>query len=325
MSQDTPTHSPLARWARTVGVFSVQLLLVAIVLHRLMSLPTPVALNLFAAALVGSVAAILLALGAYVAIWRDGRVGTLNASIGMFLGLAIIAWPAGLVPLYRSLPAIHDVTTDPAVPPAFVALAAQRVGGANSADYEGPEVARQQVEAYPDIRPILIARAVNETWEVLQTTIRRLGWRVVSETPPNGRSRPGFIEAVDRTMVLGFTDDIVVRVDGDSRETRIDVRSASRFGEHDFGRNANRIRGLLKELETRLRETVSVQEGPQRRAKAAAAVPKRGRGDPALKPGQQRKQVPGRQGSRREPQPKGTPPGRGEDRARGKQPQRSQQ
>ncbi len=325
MSHDAPMHSPLARWARTIGVFSVQLLLVVIVLHRLMSLPTPVALNLFAAALVASAVAILLALGAYVAIWRDGRRGTLNASIGLILGLAILAWPAGLVPLYRSLPAIHDVTTDPAVPPAFVALAAQRVGGANSADYAGVEVARQQVEAYPDIRPILITRAVNETWEVLGTTIRRLGWRVVSETPPGGRSRPGFIEAVDRTLVLGFTDDIVVRVDGDNRETRIDVRSASRFGEHDFGRNATRIRGLLKDLETRLRETVSGQEGPQRRAKAAAAVPKRGRGAPALKPGQQRKQVRGRPGSRREPQPKGTPPGRGEDRARGKQPQRSQQ
>ena len=62
----------------------------------------------------------------------------------------------------------------------------------------------------------------------------------------------GQIEAVDRTLVLGFSDDIVVRVGGRDGQAKIDVRSASRYGRHDFGRNAERIRGFLRELHARL-------------------------------------------------------------------------
>lgn len=327
MSHDTSiSFSPLARWSRTIGIFSVQLLLVAIVLHRLLSLPTPVAINVVVAALAGATLAILLALGSYVAIWRDGRMGVWSASVGMLLGMALLAWPAALVPFYQQLPVIHDVTTDTAVPPAFVTLAAQRTPGMNDAGYQGATVAKRQQEAYPDIRPVIVARPIAETWEVLGDTIKRLGWRVASETPPGGRGRPGTIEAVDRTLILGFYDDIVIRVDGGARETRIDARSASRYGEHDFGRNAARIRRLFKELEVRLEETVTGTDRPRRRrGTSEKAVPKRGKGDPVALQGQKQKQGRAQQGSRREPQQTAKQPGQGADRARGKPLQRPQQ
>lgn len=291
MMHDLPTfHSPFARWSRWVGVFSVQVLLVAIVLHRLLALPTPVALNMFIAVLAGAGMAVALALAAYVAIWRDGRMGVWSASVGLLLGLAIMAWPAALVPAYRSLPPIHDVTTDMVAPPAFVALATTRAAGANGPDYAGPPLARQQQEAYPDIRPVVVPRPVNEAWEVLGETVKRLGWKVASETPPGGRGKPGYIEAVDRTLILGFYDDVVVRVSGDARETRIDVRSASRYGEHDFGRNAQRIRRLFREFNQRLEETVTGGERPRsRRGSPDKAVPKRAKGSPVALQGQKLK------------------------------------
>jgi uncharacterized protein (DUF1499 family) len=327
MMQDAPTfYSPFARWSRTVGVFSVQLLLVAIVLHRLLSLPTPVALNIFLTALAGAALAVLLALAAYVAIWRDGRMGAWSASVGLFLGLALMAWPASLVPIYRGLPEIHDVTTDTAAAPAFVTLAAVRTADANNAEYAGASVARRQAEAYPDIRPVIVPRSVTETWEVLGETVKRLGWSVASETPPQGKGRPGYIEAVDRTLILGFYDDVIVRVAGDARETRIDVRSASRYGEHDFGRNAARIRRLFKELNLRLDETVTGAEGPRlRRTRPDKAVPKRGKGAPVAQQGQKPKQGRAQPGSRRELQQTAKQPGQGGDRARGRPLRRSEQ
>jgi uncharacterized protein (DUF1499 family) len=327
MIHDTPTfYSPLARWSRAVGVFSVQLLLVAVVLHRLLSLPTPVALNIFLAALAGAALAVLLALGAYVAIWRDGRMGTWSASVGLFLGLALMAWPASLVPAYRGLPEIHDVTTDTAAPPAFVTLAAVRAADANGTEYGGASVARRQAEAYPDIRPVIVPRPVNETWEVLGETVKRLGWSVASETPPQGSGRPGYIEAVDRTLILGFYDDVIMRVAGDARETRIDVRSASRYGEHDLGRNAARIRRLYKDLNLRLDETVTGPESPRfRRSRPDKAVPKRGKGSPVAQQGQKPKPGRAQSGSRREQQQTLKQPGQGGDRGRGRQLRRSEE
>ncbi len=327
MHQATTFHSPLARWSRNVAVFSVQLVVVAVVLHRLLSLPTPVALNIFAAALAGAALAIVLALGSFVAIWRDGRLGALSASIGLILGLAIVAWPAGVVPLYRKLPAIHDITTDTTAPPSFVTLATARSGLANAAAYEGPEIARHQLEAYPDIRPVIVPRPVGETWDVVLETIKRLRWRIASETPPSSaKARPGYIEAVDRTLVLGFYDDVVVRVDGSASETRVDVRSASRYGEHDFGRNAQRIRALFKELKLRLDETATGADRPRRRgARPDKAVPKRGKADPVARRNQKQRQGRAQPGSRREPPRTATQPARGADRGRDRPPRRPEQ
>jgi hypothetical protein len=71
------------------------------------------------------------------------------------------------------------------------------------------------------------------------------------------------LEAVDRTLILGFYDDVAIRVAGNDEQARIDVRSASRYGRHDLGRNADRVRQILKEIIVRLESVV-----PAARAKA---------------------------------------------------------
>ena len=57
----------------------------------------------------------------------------------------------------------------------------------------------------------------------------------------------------------------------DEARARIDVRSASRFGSNDFGGNAERIRGLMKEIVTRLEATVPVAESEKPTADAKKA------------------------------------------------------
>jgi uncharacterized protein (DUF1499 family) len=81
----------------------------------------------------------------------------------------------------------------------------------------------------------------------VQKAAGNLGWQVIEAVPPGGRIGTGRLEAVDRTFLLKLPDDITVRLRPRADGTRIDIRSASRFGSHDLGVNAARIRSFLEE------------------------------------------------------------------------------
>ena len=48
---------------------------------------------------------------------------------------------------------------------------------------------------------------------------------------------------------MGFRDDVVVRIRAVGQGARVDVRSASRYGRHDFGANAARVKALLDDID----------------------------------------------------------------------------
>ena len=66
--------------------------------------------------------------------------------------------------------------------------------------------------------------------------------------------------------------DVVVQVKGDDTRAQIDVRSVSRYGMHDLGANAARIRALFEEITTTLEKgekTVLEQAKPKEEAAPA--------------------------------------------------------
>src|SRR5690348_7989084 len=79
--------SRLARWSGRLALFAACLTVVGVLLHRLSSFPTPVAINLFALSAVGLVLAILLGLLSLVGIWRKGYAGAGSAALGIMLPL----------------------------------------------------------------------------------------------------------------------------------------------------------------------------------------------------------------------------------------------
>ena len=251
----TSIVAPLARWAWRIALFSVCVLLAGLVLHRLASFPTMVAMNLFAVGYAGAGLAILVGLVALVRIWRTGFGGAGRATFGILLPLATLAGPLFYVAAYHNLPRINDVTTDLSTPPRFVALA-KRAEGANPSTYPGQQFAEQQAKAYPDLRTVVLDRSADEAFELVEEAVRKLRWRVTAAEPPTGRpSKTGTLEATDQTLVVGFTDDIVIRVEGGPARTRVDVRSASRYGTFDFGQNAARVRRFMAELQARAEAT----------------------------------------------------------------------
>ena len=295
-----PIPSALAGWSRRTAAFSIQLVLLTAVLHRVSWLTTPMAINLFIFAFALALLALVLGIASVGQIWRLGRSGSWSAAFGIGASLMLFAWPAAYVPIAMDRPAINDITTDTANPPKFQAVVAQRAPDANPTTYPGETFAALQAQAYADVRPLVVPRSVIETFEIVGDVVERLRWKIVSEQKPDGRGQPGLIEASDRTLLLGFTDDIIIRVAGSDKEARIDARSSSRYGRHDLGRNAERVRRLFKDIWTRLDESVG---GPvaERKGRRDLKRPKerdRVSGVPGKSPASVRSAVP------HEPEPK---------------------
>lgn len=167
---------------------------------------------------------------------------------GMALGLMVAGVPLSYLQYAESVPPIHDITTDTADPPKFVALAEAREAAPNAAAYPGESAATRQKRAYPAVEPLEVDVSPARAFEAALAEVRAAGWHVAASDPEAGR-----VEATATTFWYGFKDDVVVRVIGTGTGgSRIDVRSASRVGVSDLGTNAARIRAYLDGLEARL-------------------------------------------------------------------------
>ncbi len=243
-------HSVQASWSLRIALLCVLTVAGTFVWHRFFGLPTPLALKVFYGAVIVAVVSLTLAAAALVNIWNEGALGAGKASFAIFLSLALLAVPAVSLPSLMRLPKLYEVTTDPGNPPAFDRIAKIRQGQANPAHYEasfGP----LQTAAYPDIKPLFVARPLTDVYSAVHETVKALNWKVIDEQSPEA-AKNGYIEAIDRTLIFGFTDDIAIRITGSAKAARIDIRSSSRFGQHDLGRNAKRIRVFLAEVKERL-------------------------------------------------------------------------
>lgn len=181
-------------------------------------------------------------LGLVAAVLARGR-GRVIAIVALVLGA--LAWfvPWNLRRGAMEYPPIHDITTDTRTPPVFVAVAPLRQNAPNPVEYQGDSVAAAQQQAYPDIRPMMMAMPVDSAFSMALRTARGMGWELVDQSRREGR-----IEATATTPWFGFKDDVVIRVTSASGISRVDVRSKSRVGRGDAGTNAARIRAYLEAL-----------------------------------------------------------------------------
>jgi uncharacterized protein DUF1499 len=249
----TEPTSRLAVWSRRIAGFALVASVLAIIIVRSGLLEIRPALATFAGALAIAVVALLVALAAFVVIWMEGLAGMAAALSAMAMSLALLAYPAYLGYKAYKLPRIYDITTDPIDPPRYEALARLRPRDANPVIYAGLYAAEQQRIAYPDVGPLGTNATPEAAYSASLAAVNRRKWRVVDARPPQAGRREGHIEAVARTPIMGFRDDVVVRVRAEPDGARIDARSSSRYGEFDFGTNAKRVRDLINEIEDNIR------------------------------------------------------------------------
>jgi uncharacterized protein (DUF1499 family) len=174
-------------------------------------------------------------------------VGT-GMALTLSLLLAFVPWRYKRT--LERLPKIHDITTDTVDPPPFQAvLAAREAESASSATYEGADIAKQQQSAYPDIEPLETPLVPQEAFRrALQAAEAMPNWTLLVQDGATGR-----IEATQKSVWFGFSDDIAIRVAANGSGSRIDIRSSSRQGRSDFGVNAGRIRAYFAALKSKLR------------------------------------------------------------------------
>jgi uncharacterized protein (DUF1499 family) len=278
----TEPTSRLAIWARRMAGFAFAASFLAVIIVRSGLLEIQPALATFGGALVIAVVALLLALAAFVVIWLEGLAGMGAALAAMLISLALLAYPAYLgLKAYR-LPWIYDITTDPIDPPRYEALARVRPRDANPIAYAGLYAAEQQRTAYPDIGPLGVGATPQAAYDAAFAVVTKRKWRIVEARAPQPGRRDGRIEAVARTAIMGFRDDVVVRVRADGDGTRIDARSSSRYGTFDFGTNASRIRSLLDEIEDAIAAQKAVKlpaQPPAKKGPPAKKDQKKSRGE----------------------------------------------
>lgn len=190
------------------------------------------------------IAAVLLSLIAGGLAYRRGaRNQTLAAVAAFVAGLAAVAIPLQWQRTARSVPPIHDITTDLQNPPMFEAIVPLRANARNT--LERPvELAQQQRDGYPDLAPVTLPAPPDQVFNRALTAAQQAGWEIVTADQSAGR-----IEATDTTPWFGFKDDVVVRLTPWGSGTRVDVRSVSRVGVSDVGTNAKRIRDYLDSLQ----------------------------------------------------------------------------
>ncbi|WP_363348262.1 DUF1499 domain-containing protein [Methylocystis echinoides] len=245
--------SRAALWSQSVAVFAATVAILSVLLVRLNVIGPVSALASLGAAVALALVALLLVGAASVSIWNTGRRGTGAAFGGAFIALATVAYPAYLAFEAVRLPVLSDISTDISNPPYF-SLSKDAYAARGGFQPKGlPGKAREaQRPAYPDVEPIVVDLDADEAFALVLKTAKAIGWKVVDQRAPGGRTGEGHADFVDKTLVMGLDEDVTVRLKPLPGQTRIDLRAASRYGRHDFGANAKRIMAFAEELQTQL-------------------------------------------------------------------------
>ncbi len=205
----------------------------------------------FFAAAIGVLIALIAVL---VARRAQPRLVLVNV-VALIVAGAFAAFVGNQVRIARSVPAIHDISTNLEDWPRFYRLTVRPDNLENVPDMGRAELAalppRERWQAihrehYGDIATIRVPWPVAETVDRARALAERRGWEIVT-TDHEG----GIMEAVDTSFFFRFKDNVVVRVRraGEGSGSLVDMRSISRVGVSDVGVNARRVREFLAELQ----------------------------------------------------------------------------
>lgn len=255
--------SRTAGWARRFGSLALPLVVIPVFLHRAGIMDSATFALVEVIGLSTAALGLVLGVAAYVRLWFTGDRGWGKASTGVFLGLLCLS-PlvyAGIVA--SETPFVADVSTDPDMD--FVMEVAAT---ARAAD-RPPRAAIR--DAFPNAVTREYRIGANHAYRLAEGLVRRRGWEIVAAEAPRLELAQGRINAIDMTL-LGWRDEVAIRIAGTTHTARVDVRSASLAGSHDLGRNGRRIEAFLLDLDAKVTE--AVRNAPPPAAPPQPALPR---------------------------------------------------
>lgn len=235
--------SKWAIWARRFGSFAVPLAVLPVVMHRSGLIESADFVTLETMALGFACLGLLLGLAAFARLWVTGDRGWGRASWGIVFSLLTLApfgWYGSLAERY---PMVRDVSTDYRDPPP---LGVPLVVPATD-----PALREMITRRFPNLGTRTYPVDVGRAFGLVAALVTAEGWDVHQSRPPDETEPDGLITA--RAMrLLGFEDEVSIRVRAAASGSAVDMRSVPRFVYPDFGENGQRIEKLLEALDDRV-------------------------------------------------------------------------
>lgn len=137
-------------------------------------------------------------------------------------------------------PPVNDVSTTPEDPPAFRACANLPDNADRSMRWSG----RDDVWIEGPVTPLETTMDPDELFRlIVELASEQDDWTIIAADEERHR-----LEAVATTALMRFKDDIAIELRG----SVVHMRSKSRVGKGDLGKNEQRIRRFLRELRGRV-------------------------------------------------------------------------
>jgi hypothetical protein len=234
--------SKWAVWARRVGALALPLAALPVWFHREHFITSENFLTVEMVAVALAALAVVMALIAFARLWVTGDQGWWKATLAFVFGSLCLAPAAYFGWLATTVPSSFDVTTDFVNPPSLVSTVEARLGPDERARIEA---------AYPNARSRNYPIAAPAMFDTVEELVDARGWDVRARRAPQTDLDGGQINAVVTTL-LGFREEVAVRVTGSSDGATVAVRSASLAPFPDFGENGKRVESFLLDLDTRV-------------------------------------------------------------------------
>ena len=243
--------SKWAIWSRRIGALALPLAVIPVLLHREHIITSENFIAIETVALVLAALAVAMALVAFARLWFTGDQGWGKATLALIFGLLCLAPAAWFGWLALHDPDSPDVSTDFANPPPLVSFVESR--------FIGPEE-RQKIEAaFPNARSRSYPIAAPQMFDVAASLVEDRGWDVRARRSPQTALDAGQLNAVVTTL-LGFRQEVAIRVAGGNDGATVAMRSASLSGFPDFGENGQRVEAFLLDLDNQV--TLMLRDAP---------------------------------------------------------------
>ena len=243
--------SKWAIWARRLGSFALPLAIIPVFLHRERIISSDDFHIMWLVAAAFALVALFLALGAFARLWVTGDQGWARAAVGMFFALICLAPMAFVLWLAFRYPSVTDVSTNFARPPALVTVVSR---------VATPEQRAELEAAFPNARTRTYPIAAEQMFGIVEQLGAANGWEPRARRAPTHPLDEGVLNAIATTL-LGWRDEVSVRVIGTAAGSTVDMRSAAAHSWYDLGENGRRIEAFLLALDQRI--TLMLRDAPQ--------------------------------------------------------------
>ncbi|MBO6719087.1 MAG: DUF1499 domain-containing protein [Rhizobiaceae bacterium] len=238
-----------ARWSRRIAYFAAVLLVTSVAGHRFGAVETIALFWLFGVVVGLALVALLLSAVGFLRLWEFGDKGGRNSVKGLLAALVVLApFGFGVAQFFLS-PRLTDISTDLVDPPRFHHARAQRPAQANPIRPVAAAQAIVQIDYYPEITGRRYPLAMATARSISDAVVEQLGWTMLGPIRMGAFGGVMTLEVMAPSPWIGIVSDAAIRLTDEGETTYLDIRSVSRFGNHDLGDNAAKINRFLAAFE----------------------------------------------------------------------------